>query len=427
MYNPRMVDINLPKYTLRWMFLDLNSYFAAVEQQVHPELRGRPVVVAPVSSDTTCAIAASYEAKAYGIRTGTNVGEARRLCPGLEVVEATPNAYTHYHERVKEAVEQVLPIERVCSIDEMRMRLLGEERVPERAVALAKEIKAAIREHAGECLTASVGVAGSPFLAKIGTELQKPDGLVTIEAHDLPERLHCLKLTDFPGINRRMKVRLNAAGIFDSRQLCAASKERLALAFRSRMIGERWWHLLRGEELLWDHEKGKSLGHSHVMAPELRTERGCREVMLRLLQKATARLRAEGYWAGEMVVSVRGKVRSWSASVTLPPTQDTMTFNEQFDRLWEEREFVHPHQASVTFYHLRKAEHVTPSLFDGAVERGKLMAAIDEVNRAFGKNKVYLAGMHRAKDAAPERIAFDKTWLFVEGKGDHEWIEPAGS
>ena len=77
-----------PQPRIRWLFLDLNSYFASVEQELRPELRDRPIAVVPVMADTTCAIAASYEAKAFGVRTGTQVGEAKRLCPGIALVEA---------------------------------------------------------------------------------------------------------------------------------------------------------------------------------------------------------------------------------------------------------------------------------------------------------------------------------------------------
>src|ERR1700685_287234 len=112
---------------LRWLFLDLNSYFASVEQELRPELRDRPMAVVPLLADTTCCIAASYEAKSYGVRTGTQVGEAKRLCPGIVLVEARHELYVDYHHRVVEAVESCLPVTSVMSIDEMACRLLGRE------------------------------------------------------------------------------------------------------------------------------------------------------------------------------------------------------------------------------------------------------------------------------------------------------------
>src|ERR1700689_2658709 len=90
---------------VNWLFVDLNSYFASVEQQVRPELRGKPVGVVPMMADTTVCIAASYEAKAHGVRTGTIVADAKRMCPEIVLVEGRHELYTEFHHRVVEAVE----------------------------------------------------------------------------------------------------------------------------------------------------------------------------------------------------------------------------------------------------------------------------------------------------------------------------------
>src|SRR5688572_25649512 len=207
-----MVDGNLPilekARPLRYLFLDLNAYFASVEQQENPELRGKPVGVTPVNHDSGTIVAASYEAKKFGVKTGTLVGEAKRLCPDIILCSGSWPAYAAYHKRVIEVCSTVLPVDEVCSIDEMRFRLLGDEREPENAVALAKKIKAALHEYIGECMNCSIGIAPNHFLAKIGTEIQKPNGLVVLEAKDLPQKLYGLKLTDFTGISRRTEIRL---------------------------------------------------------------------------------------------------------------------------------------------------------------------------------------------------------------------------
>lgn len=422
-----MVDEHLPIETqerpLRFLFLDLNAYFASVEQQERPELRGKPTIVVPVEADTSFAIAASYEAKAFGIKTGTQIGEAKRLCPGLHCVKARPQVYVAYHNQIIKAAETVLPVEEVCSIDEMRFRLLRTESPPEIAIQLAKRIKAAIQELVGSQMKCSVGIAPNPFLSKIATEIQKPDGLVVLEAKDLPNKLHVLKLTDFTGINRKMAARLNAKGIFSSEDLCKANRHELRDAFGS-IVGERWWFYLRGFLLTAEHHDRKSLGHSHVLPPALRTDQGCREVLLRLLQKASARLRAMDLFTGEMIVSVKGFEKSWSARVKVSPTQDTIKLNAAFLEAWEGRDFSRPRGVGVTFYELKPRDEVTFSLFDEEEDRTKLNSAVDEMNQKFGKNSIYLAGMHGAKNTAKEKIAFNKTWLFSEGKGDNEWVDP---
>ncbi len=400
------------------MFLDLNAYFASVEQQMNPELRGKPIAVSPVENDSSCAIAASYEAKKYGVRTGTSIREARQLCPHLIVVCSKHSLYGRFHKAVVQAVNTVLPVEEVRSIDEMYCRLLGDEREPENAIAIAHKVKEAIHKLVGEVMHCSIGIAPNIFLAKQATKLQKPDGLVVIESKDLPDRLYKMKLMDFTGINRRMNARLNAAGIFTAEQLFSKSKDELRVAFGS-VIGEQWWYKLRGYEIDEKITRHQSLSHSHVMSPEFRSDEGARKVLFRLLSKAAARLRSEGFMAQGMSLWVRGKEQSWEDSTRFGATDDTPTFVEYASELWASRKFSEPHQAGIVFYDLIKPELITPSLFDNTVQKHKLALAVDKANNRFGKNSVYVGSMEKAQEAAPERIAFMKTDLFVEGRGDH--------
>src|SRR5947209_7981405 len=134
---------------LRYLFTDMNAYFASVEQQHRPGLRGKPVAVAPVLAETTCCIAASYEAKPFGVKTGTPIYEARRLCPGLVVVEARPDLYVRVQRKIVAAVESCLPVMPQPSIDEMYCRLKGPDQDPDTAVRLARQVKAAIAKAAG--------------------------------------------------------------------------------------------------------------------------------------------------------------------------------------------------------------------------------------------------------------------------------------
>ena len=189
---------------LTTLFIDLNAYFASVEQQLRPELRNRPVAVLPVMADTTCCIAASYEAKRFGIKTGAMVSKAKQLCPELALVEARPQIYTKFHHRIMAAVETCIPVRSIHSIDEFSCRLAPNEREAEQAVALALRIKDAIQTTIGPCIRCSIGLAPNRFLAKVGTDMQKPDGLVVIERRDLPDKLHGLELIDLPGIGPRM-------------------------------------------------------------------------------------------------------------------------------------------------------------------------------------------------------------------------------
>ncbi len=415
-----MVDAYLPprKLPLRSLFLDLNSYFASVEQQLDPKLRGKPIAVVPTMADTTMCIAASYEAKKFGVKCGTMVGDAKKKCPDIILLEGNHPAYVAFHERVKVAADTVLPIDKVCSIDEMRFCLLATEGVPEVARELAIKMKNAILEQVGECITCSVGVAPNHYLAKLATDMQKPNGLVILQHFDLPEKLFDLKLTDFCGISYRTKIRLNAAGLFSGKDLVLASEKELKRAFGG-VVGERFYHRLRGEALDEDFQVDKSLSHSHVLPPEHRTEKGCRDVILRLLHKASARLRANGLWATHMSIYVKGMARSWSSTTSLAPSQDSVTMTNYFLEMWEGHTFERPLQVGVVFTGLLKPAEVTPSLFDPTIERSAFNSAVDNVNKRFGKHKVFLAGLDKAKNTASEKIAFQKVELFQEGKDDN--------
>ena len=195
------------------LYVDFNAYFASVEQQLRPALRGRPVGIVPVLAETTCCIAASYEAKALGVTTGTPVYEARRLCPDIALLEARPAVYVEMHHRLVEAVESCTPVGRVWSIDEMACPLSGSQRQRDKAQALALRIKQTIARTVGEHLRSSIGIAPNTFLAKIASDMHKPDGLTILEACDLPQALYRLDLGDIPGIGRAMKTRLQQHGI----------------------------------------------------------------------------------------------------------------------------------------------------------------------------------------------------------------------
>jgi len=141
---------------LRWLFVDLNAFFASVEQQQNPDWRGRPVIVRPVESEYSGAIAASYESKAFGVRTGMQVAEARRLCPGLIVAEARPDLYVQIHKQIMAEIDRHVPVWKVGSIDECSCQLIGPERREANAVALARRIQAGILKNVGQCLRSSI-------------------------------------------------------------------------------------------------------------------------------------------------------------------------------------------------------------------------------------------------------------------------------
>ena len=391
-----------------WLFLDMNAYFASAEQQLQPALRGKPVVVVPSMTDRTCCIAVSYEAREYGIRTGTNVGEARRRCPGLRLVEGQHENYVRIHKQIVAAVETVLPVERVCSIDEMACRISPQDRERGQAVLLAERVRRAIAEQVGPYLRCSIGLAPNRFLAKVASNMEKPNGLSLIPREELPGCLYPLALTDFPGIASNMLRRLERKGVRSTRQLCALSKRQMIEAWQS-IVGEQWWYRLRGEECVEGLSRRRTVGHSHILPPKLRSDEGARGVLVRLLHKAAMRLRKLEYWTSRMVISVSytNEWPKWKETVYLCRCQDTCSLLEAFERTWRKRPLGgRPVKTSITLLDLTPSASTTPSLFLEDRRAREASRTMDAVNERFGTNSLYFASMHETRDAVPLRISF---------------------
>ena len=402
------------------LYVDFNSYFASAEQQLDPRLRGRPVAVLPVMAETTCCIAASHEAKRYGVKTGTIVADARKLCPDIRFVEARPAAYVELHHRLVDAIESCLHVERVMSIDEVACRLTGSDRRRGRALALADRIKGAITERVGSELRSSIGIAPNLFLAKVASDMQKPNGCVVIEDADLPECPYGLALRDLCGIGKAMEQRLHRAGIRTVRDLCAASREGLRHAWGS-VEGERFHARLRGEEVPDLPSQRGSIGHSHVLPPERRHPQAALSILHRLLQKAAMRLRSHGCVAGAMQVKVGFRGRDgWARQARFEATSDTLELLEVLENLWREfpRGEPQPWSVAVSLSRLGAAGQAARTLFAAGRSHDKLNAIIDSLNLRYGKNTLYFGGAHAALQAAPMRIAFGHI-PDLEIEGDH--------
>ena len=413
---------------LNWLFVDLNSYFASVEQEVRPELRGRPVGVVPMMADTTVCIAASYEAKAYGVKTGTIVADAKRMCPDLVLVEARHEIYVEYHHHIVEAVESCLPVTAVLSIDEMACRLMGRERPLLAALELGRQVKTRILEQVGPMLRSSVGLATNRYLAKIASDMEKPDGLVALPLDILPGALRLLTLRDLPGVGARTEKRLNEQGIRAMEELLALNCEQAGRLWGS-VWGERLWHWLRGEDFdMSETEHLKSMSHQHVLAPEMRTPEKAWAVAHKLLHKAAMRLRADDLWASSIGLAIgfavpRGEnapvsrygapTRGWKGELRLSECQDNQTLIAALSRLWASRptgaQFEHPYFIGVHLNGLVPDRLHSLNLFDGTEDeqnRTRLLAAMDELNHKYGLSTLAPATMLTAFKAAPTRIAF---------------------
>jgi DNA polymerase IV len=429
---------------LRTFFVDFNSYFASVQQQIDPALRGKPVGVVPVMAETSCCIAASYEAKRFGVKTGTSVRDARKLCPGIVLIHAQHEVYVHYHHLAVAAVDRIVPVRQVMSIDEMECELPTRWRTREKAIEIAAAVKKEILSTVGDQLHTSIGVAPNTLLGKLASDMQKPNGLVILEAKDLPHALFHLKLQDITGIGHSMLARLNHGGIHSVEQLYAAPRDVLHTVWGG-MMGDEMYDKLRGVWYAPRETVARSLGHSHVLPPELRSPAGAFGVLNRLTQKAAMRLRKQGFYAMAMSVSVRTDHRyrtnapethGGHRDTRFGETQNTQFFLHTLDALWRSGlcNLQHPKAVGMVLHGLVPAAMHTLSLFDEVDEPpnpsalsttptrtsahvqnakpvrdpARLLAAMDIINKTQGKNALYFATAHNSLNNAPMRIAFNR-------------------
>lgn len=410
-----------PLNELRWLYVDFNSFFASVEQQLNPRLRGRPVAVVPVETNATCAIAASYEAKAFGVKTGTPVYEAKKMCPGLICVLARHERYVEFHHRIQNEIEKHIPVSITASIDEVACRLMDNETAPARAAAIALAIKRGLKDHVGEFVRCSIGIAPNRYLAKVATDLQKPDGLTILHTDDLPGKLLQLQLRDLPGIGKNIERRLMRAGINDMAALWRCSPKYLRKIWGG-VWGERMYYYLRGVEIADPQTARRSIGHSHVMAPELRAPAQAIFVARRLALKAASRLRRMDYYADSLTLAARlengdrfeGNARCYRA-------QDSMTFLHMLDELWAgiaaPASGARVKKVSVRLDGLTAAADLQPELFETLPaarvrERAKserVSRALDKLNHRYGRDTV-LVGMlpSQGKSFSGTKIAFTR-------------------
>jgi DNA polymerase-4 len=301
------------------------------------------------------------------------------------------------------------------------------------AMALGRRVKDAIRKQVGSSLRCSVGLAPNRYLAKVATDMEKPDGMVALTKDVLREALATLKLQDLPGVGARMEKRLNENGVrsmADLMKLLETEQGReQAGGVWGSVWGERMWHWLNGEDFdMEETEHSKSIGHQHVLAPVFRNPEGAWAVAHKLLHKAAMRMRGEKLWASRIGLTVafvgKGRIRgstpfgpsrseSWSGEMRLLECQDNATLIGALKKLWDERpqgpEYQQPYFLSVVLSGLVPDALHTLTLFDaqdGSDERHRLTEAMDAVNNKYGLGTLAPAAMLAAYKAAPTRIAF---------------------
>jgi len=379
---------------VNYLFLDMNSYFASVAQQEEPSLRDQPVGIVTVDKSGACCIAASYEAKAHGIGVGTRREEALELCPGIKFREAKHDLYVDYHHRIKQAIEKIYPIEKTHSVDEVACHLIGRTRKLETAMKIGEAMRQQIARDVGPAMRCSIGLGSSKLLAKMAGEMKKPDGLEWLTPEVMPQKLEGFKLSDIPGIGRRMEHRLLRAGILDINSLYNLEAKH-ARKLWNNVNGERFIMALRGHDIPDPKTNRSSLGHGQILTSGNRNKEGARLVARRLLIKAATRLRRDNLFTNHLYLSGKCDIRgSRGVSNAIPATQDTFELLQHFSRLWPTLQLQKPGSVSIMLNGLADETQHTADLFEErnasgvATDREKLCSAVDALNQKFGQDTI---------------------------------------
>lgn len=405
-----------PKNT-QYLFIDMNAFFASCEQQANPLYRNKPLVVTPVNAPTGCVVAKSYEAKKYGINTGTLIRDAKKLCSQLIIRESNTYLYLSFHERIVNILKSFSPWLTVMSVDEAVIKLSASEQNSEKAKELANKIKQSIHLTLGECMTSSVGIGPNVFLAKQAAEFQKPNGLTEIKLENLKNYYSQIKLTDIKGIGFRMKCQFNARRIFNPLELYNCSNQKLKTLFG--MIGEYWYLKLHGYDIMYQSSfhsltasnLPKSIGHSHVLEPKFRNWKSSWSVCLKLANKATQRMRSQNLQAKSLILYVRFLGHNhWFERINLAGFSDNLTITRTLTKLWQKipKKDNQPLKIGLTLYRLSKVICRQQSLFPKEEKQSHLFETLDKINARYGNLVVKPANLLLVESSAPERISFGR-------------------
>ena len=297
---------------INWMamllHIDMDAFFASVEQQINPALRGKPVIVGSRDKKYHTVVAAtSYEAKAYGVHSGMSSYEALKICPHAEFVACDTAKYTYVSREIFSLLHNYSPYVEHSTIDEFDLKIDGLEPLFGAFLEQGKAIKKRIREAFG--LNCSVGIAPTWILAKLGTKIRKPDGLILINDTNLDTIIKGLPIEKICGIGPALAARLQTLGIFTCDQLKAAPENILTDNF-GQSTGRWMYQVLRTELSRFDLENKvepytqnpgpKSIGHSYTLPRETR-DKNVILAWLRMLSEMVAERARKGGWTGRTV------------------------------------------------------------------------------------------------------------------------------
>lgn len=394
-YKANNLDVNNQAVV---MYIDMNSYFASCEQQRHPELRGKAVGVVAYDGPNAAVIAASIEAKRKGVKTGMRLGECRMLCPEIIPVTTHPAWYRQIHVDIMAILHSFCDDVFAKSIDEAVMNFTSYRLVYKDFFSVARQIKAAIKDK-HDYLTCSIGIAPNSFLAKLGTELQKPDGLIEITPENIDGYLATLKLTDLPGIATKNERRLLLTGIKTPLEMRHSSPALLRKIFGG-IVGDYWHARLNFKEVdLHNNSFNRTMSATRTLSSQQRANKQTLDSMLiALCTRLEQRMVKSSVFCKEVIFTLRYlDGTTWDTTVKLSdPVQDAMELRQYITE--KVCEFERGRNIELLSDRLRNMGVVVQqfvsdkvlqySLFDDRIRHDMLRRVMYNIKDKYGKNIV---------------------------------------
>ena len=381
------------------LLVDMDAFFASVEQAHHPHLRGKPIIVCGDPSRRGVVTAASYEARPFGVRAGMPLAEAKRLCPHAEYVEGSPQKYVEKSLELLEMFLTVTPDVEPFSVDEAFLdlrRLPGRGQTMESAKAIGRELQDRILATHG--LGASIGIGPNKLIAKMASGVQKPRGLTALTEEEFRGVFWPQEVRALWGVGPKMREHLNGLGIATVKALAHAPVHLLKHHFG--VVGEHLREAAWGRDqtpLVPYHEgvDPKSMGHEVTLPEDCRDPEFLEGTLLRLADQVARRLRADGFKGRTVTVKLRDfrfrTITRQRANATA--LDDYATIFEVARALWRVYWRGEPLRLlGVSVSALVHADQEQLELFAGD-ERGRaLQEALDRVRDKLGEASVVPAG-----------------------------------
>ncbi|MGZ4049784.1 MAG: DNA polymerase Y family protein [Bacteroidia bacterium] len=384
----------------------MNSFFASCEQQTNYWLRGRPVGVCVYTGKFGCVIAPSVEAKKRGVKTGMRLPDAMAICPELVPLEINSARYRDFHVKIikvlKKYSEDVIP----KSIDEAVVNLHHYKLVHKDVLEVAKKIKQDIKNEVGDWLKCSIGIAPNAFLAKLASDIQKPDGLVMITRENIDEVLGKLRLKDLPGIAKNMAERLQRAQIDNPVQLRHTSPEKLRIICKG-IVGEYWHNRLNfGEVDMSNRIDYKSMqAMRHLSMAQRREPSSLEEILLSLCMTLERRMVDADVFCKTIGIFIRydgsdyfDKKGGYSDTINMSiPMQDGIEIlntlkkrMKQLEKINKSEPIINSEAVSFSLYvgDFVNSEFVQYGFFEDHSKKDKLRKTVYSLKDKFGANKL---------------------------------------